>query len=802
MKLNLTICMLFITLGSWSVFWAQAPRPTVLEIQELIQTTKQIPEADSAITYAQQVVLKSRNENYTEGLIQGYQMLGELNKDIGAFAEALRNYLQVIPILEASQDSLAIFRTYAKIGNIYASEQLNQEALDYFYMAQDLAVKAPKPEQIKVQENMATTYANAEKYDSSLLLLNGIYRYHYSNSDTTAMSLTLEKRVNNYLALKQYDAALVDNLEILRILVLTQDKNEIATAYNNIAYNYIKTNNLQKAVNNFGIAINVNPNSNYKKEATLLTNMAICYNNMGDQKTALIKLKEAQEILPNSEYQQLAFINQLISAIYMKGSDYYNALQYNAVAMDQAQKASAADLLSDAYRQAGEIHEDMYEFEKALDFYGKYLSIRDSILVQEKLRQQQLLQQQFLLEKAEKEIKLYQINEELKDLALQQSELEKERLALEATNLRLEAKKKTDQLTLLEKENQIKEARLKAQQVEAQTQLLLTEERLATEQKERELADLQQKEEMQTMQLANLEATELAQQKELEAETEKRKAQELELINQRRSNQLAYGIGLFLLLASILMLRSWFASKRSNKKLAQKNKEVEQQKATAEWERQKSDELLLNILPEPTAVELKEKGYATPKKYNLATVLFTDFSGFTTISEQLTPELLVRELNDCFVAFDEIIERYGLEKIKTIGDGYMCAGGIPIPNETNPMDTVRAALEMRAFMKQKTAEKQAAGMPYWKMRMGIHSGELVAGVVGKKKFVYDVWGDTVNVASRMESNGVEEKINISKTTYELIKDQFICTYRGAVPIKHKGAIEMYFVEKEKIAATV
>lgn len=212
-----------------------------------------------------------------------------------------------------------------------------------------------------------------------------------------------------------------------------------------------------------------------------------------------------------------------------------------------------------------------------------------------------------------------------------------------------------------------------------------------------------------------------------------------------------------------------------------------------EDEHRKSEQLLLNILPEDVAVELKEKGITEPRLYSSATVCFTDFKGFTQIAESLTPTELVGELDRCFSYFDGLMERYNLEKLKTIGDSYMFAGGIPAENRTHPVDCVLAALEIQAFMNQMKSIKESQGLPYWELRLGIHTGDLVAGVIGQRKFAYDVWSDTVNTASRCESSGIPGKVNISGNTYELVKDFFECEYRGAVPTKNKGNMDMYFV---------
>lgn len=217
---------------------------------------------------------------------------------------------------------------------------------------------------------------------------------------------------------------------------------------------------------------------------------------------------------------------------------------------------------------------------------------------------------------------------------------------------------------------------------------------------------------------------------------------------------------------------------------------------TQELEEQKGkvEDLLLNILPKETADELQANGKSTARHYNMVSVLFTDFKGFTRFAEQTKPEDLVTELDNCFIRFDEIIERYQLEKIKTIGDAYMCAGGVPKVNKSNPIATLLAAIEIRDFMKSLAEEKKANGDKFWEVRIGIHTGPLTAGVVGKKKFAYDIWGDTVNTASRMESSSEAGKINISGATYELVKAYFDCEYRGKVDAKGKGLIDMYFVK--------
>lgn len=213
-----------------------------------------------------------------------------------------------------------------------------------------------------------------------------------------------------------------------------------------------------------------------------------------------------------------------------------------------------------------------------------------------------------------------------------------------------------------------------------------------------------------------------------------------------------------------------------------------------EAEKKRSEELLLNILPYETAAELKSKGYVDAQTYGLVTVMFTDFKDFTKVSERMSAQELVVEIDKIYREFDQIIGKYGIEKIKTIGDAYMCAGGLPKSNLTHAADVVAAAIDIVQFIQQEIETRKRSNLPYFEIRIGIHTGPLVAGVVGIKKFSYDIWGDAVNIASRMESSSEAGKINISETTYQLIKDRYACHHRGKITAKNKGEIDMYFVE--------
>ncbi len=265
---------------------------------------------------------------------------------------------------------------------------------------------------------------------------------------------------------------------------------------------------------------------------------------------------------------------------------------------------------------------------------------------------------------------------------------------------------------------------------------------------------------------------------------------QLELVQEKNQNylKLAGLASLFTILLAIVFYSRYRTKKNANNKLEEQNKIIEE-------ERERSDELLLNILPADIAEELKENGKAKAQKFNDASVLLADFKNFTAISERLTPEQLVKELDYCFRGFDFIISQYpSIEKIKTIGDAYMCASGL-VKRKTLPTDIVKAALEMQEFLEDYKRDRSKKGLQFFEARIGIHTGPVVAGVVGVNKFAYDIWGDTVNIASRLESSCEEGKVNVSASTYNEIKYKFTCDYRGKVTAKNKGQIDMYYVKK-------
>lgn len=253
---------------------------------------------------------------------------------------------------------------------------------------------------------------------------------------------------------------------------------------------------------------------------------------------------------------------------------------------------------------------------------------------------------------------------------------------------------------------------------------------------------------------------------------------------------------IFLLLGFVIIL-FWFGRKIFYKKVSHLvNKQVE------EALKIKEKALRIGSGFDSRIISSTAKGNKVKSiKYKSVSVLFADIQGFTKIVEHLNPDLLIDELDDFFFKFDSVVEKYGIEKIKTIGDAYMAAGGIPEKSRTHAIQMVRVAMEIQRFMYELRSKKDLEHQEYWELRIGIHTGPVIAGRIGRNKTALDIWGDTVNIASRMESSGTAGEINITGTTYQLVNDFFVCEYRGKMPIKYKGEIDMYFIKgiKEELS---
>ena len=545
-------------------------------------------------------------------------------------------------------------------------------------------------------------------------------------------------------------------------------------AMNNLGYAYKYLGDLRQSSLYFEQLLEVIPPKNTSMRADVLQNLGILYQNQARYTEAVDKLDAAVAIYKKEgNIESEAIANDFIALIYYQQNDAFNALQYNTKAIEAGEKHGLKRMLQGAYQTKSLIHQALFEYEEALEAYKRHLELKDELNDSERSVRQDLDRTKDVLKDMDNRMQLQSISEELKDAEIARLTSEKE----------AEREKRIAEEKVASKEAELKDAELREKDLQAKRAFdaLLIQRKeadLLRKSKEIDSLDAARLAEQQKRRLAEQERA-LADARAAAARDSTRAAQAeaslaaKDLLAQksrtRRLFLILLGLGVFII--AILVI------------LAQLRKE-----------KRKSEALLLNILPASVADELKRNGKTTPHSYPNSSIVFTDFSGFTQISEKLTPEQLVHTLDDIFGKFDEIVENNGLTRIKTIGDAYMCACGLPDADPDHAKKAVNAALDMRDFILKFNAGLPEKA-PQWNIRIGVNSGQVVAGVVGIKKFAYDIWGDTVNLAARMESSGQIGKVNISEDTYNLVKNDFPTEPRGKVKAKNKGEIDMYFVER-------
>jgi len=414
-------------------------------------------------------------------------------------------------------------------------------------------------------------------------------------------------------------------------------------------------------------------------------------------------------------------------------SDNFEKIESNKDEMTSGVLIHNYNLLSDAYGMLGDYDKAYYYLDKTVKQKEKSYSVQKIKALSEVQGEQELNDERLRI----------QVIEETKRIQLQK-EIELKALRFEYEKKQAAAKTEEERKRLaLEEDLKRKEIQIKFEEEQKAVALKYNQ--------EKNIARINQ-EKKDVIAKAELESS------------------------QNQKNIWAVGAGLSLLLLGFAGY-SYNQKRKDNKKIAE--------------EKQKSDDLLLNILPHEVAEELKEKGKTNAKHFDEVSVLFTDFVNFTANSERIGVQEVLNELNICFTEFDSIMEKYNLEKIKTIGDAYLAVGGLPVSNDQHAKNAVNASLEILSYIQQRKKDNPNA----LDIRIGIHSGPIIAGIVGVKKFAYDIWGDTVNTAARMEQNSVPGRVNISEATYQLIKEDFTFDYRGKIETKGKGAMEMYFVNQ-------
>lgn len=758
--------------------------PTPAEVDHLLNQAEAASSPVDAIELAKSGLKLAKDLHFSSGERRAVHILGKKHAEFGDSPQALRWLLEAVNLYKNSGQIAQLAEVNSAIGDIYFKEKLFDRSLNFYREAANL-----RTGDLAALEKIGDSFSQNLRPDSAKFYYNQVLFQIKKKDDHVGQIRIYQKLADAYNRFPDStnlrNIALNYLLEMRRFVELTGDKNAQTILFNNIACQYTRAQNYPEAVEYFK-KVELQCGYITCDRGLLFTNLGIALHNAGRSREGIDYLLRAAKALDSDGYRnELPHLEHLIARTYLSMGDTYNALSHNEKAMKMAQNQAQQPVLAQTYRTEAELFSMLFDFEKALEFFRKYLDLQDEIRVQDLSRKQRLEQQQFFLQTSEKEYRLLLEEQKVQNEVFKQLKLEKDKAdyynrALAAENQRAEA----EALALL-KEKDLNEAEIRAKGLEV---LRISAEARAAAQsidvlkKDRQLNDLRQQEEVQRLKLKQSEAEEAARAQENEL---LKKEKNFEAEKKESFLKFVRGIGIAVAAIVALLLGGFFLTRRANRLLARQKKEIDLQ-------RQESDRLLNAILPEEVAAELKATGTATPRHFKDVSILFTDFVNFTQLTEKMPAAALLDELNACFMAFDEISDRNGLEKIKTIGDSYMAAAGAPVENTTHPTDTVRAALEMMDFLK-----KYNAGKPKnlaWEMRIGIHTGPVVAGVVGKNKFAWDIWGDAVNTAARLEQSGAPGQVNISGATFDRVNHAFQCTHRGSIPAKNKGEIGMYFVE--------
>lgn len=592
-------------------------------------------------------------------------------------------------------------------------------------------------------------------------ILNALsYELLYSNTDTTIYYATQAKNLagklnysrgiaSAYLRLGQaynslgsYDQS---QLFLSKALEFSTDKLTTAKIYVNIGINHYEMSNNPEALKNYFIGLKAFEEAGDKKAiGSVYNNIALIYTEMGNYDEALKNHLAAKKIREaNGDKRGIAGSHLNIGILYFSQGNYAEALKNYFAAQKMYEALGDKNEVALTYNHIGVVYQKQQKYADALKNYFYALKIQEEVG-------------------------------------------DKEGIAVSCYNIgtaHLEHGKAREAGEWLMKSLQL------AKDIGIKT--TIQDAYLSLSHMDSALGDYQKAYEHHKMyiiyrdSIANTENTEKIVQQKMQYEFDKKETlsrAEQAVTKKELQRQKLVRNGFVGGFAVVLLFALLF--------LGQRNK--------IEKEKKRSDELLLNILPHEVANEIKLTGHSKPKTFNLVTVMFTDFKDFSRVSQNISAELLVAELDHCFSAFDQMLQKYKIEKIKTVGDAYLCVSGLPVSSPTHATDMVNAAIEMRNFMLERKKEKESKGEIPFEMRIGINTGPVVAGIVGVKKYAYDIWGDTVNVAARMEQNSKAGKINISGSTYELVKDEFNCVHRGKIEAKNTGEIDMFFVEKAQI----
>ena len=659
---------------------------------------------------------------------------------------------KAIRLAEKLPDKNFLAKAYSVMGTNLLVQADYASALDNYQKALDINQKLGNQQGVANNfNNIGIVYYSIFDYPRALEYYQKTLKINEQTGNKKQIGNNQGNIGNIYNDLRDYPRAIEYYEKALVNTEATGNQLGVAGILGNLGNVYTQLRDYKNALEYKQRALKINEQyGNQSRIAGTLGNIGNVYLALADYSTAREYHERALAIAEKIKDKKAAAPSYAsIGNIYFLQERYGEAAEAEKKALELAREVGLLSTASEALLKLSQIYEETQNADSAYFAYKGYVLLRDSINNQEKQKEVTKKTLKFEFSRKEDSLRQHQI---ITDAKLQQQ-------ILLAAKQQQELELKQTAINLANKEKELQHlAYLKAQAELASEQLVSRE-----KEEQLKLAENEQK----------LQATQVSlQRSQLEL-------QDKELQSQKRQ-RLLYITGILLLsLLSFFIFRNFRNQQKSN--------------SIIRSEKQKSDALLLNILPSEVADELKDNGRSMARQFDEVTVLFTDFVGFTQMAQKLSPQDLVHELHVNFQAFDEIMERYGLEKIKTIGDAYMAVSGLPVPESRHAQRAAQAALEIQSFVEQRK-QKVAHQLD---IRIGLHSGTVVAGIVGVKKFAYDIWGDTVNTAARMESSSEPGRINVSGQTHALLKDEFSFDYRGKLKAKHKGEIDMYFLEREQ-----
>jgi adenylate cyclase len=755
----------------------------------LLERAARHNDRDSAKAIAKEAYEIAKNSQYHGAFCRAALMLANTAKSEKRPLDAVRYYVEAAGRTATLQDTKLVNQVHLGLADLYMREQVYKSAIENYQRA-----LAQDPENEQILQLLGDAWLAERVFDSVDVYYSRLIDQYQRRGDYASEVKYYRKLIDIYEENGNIGMVLSNYLRIDNVLDKRGTQSERAVLYNNLGKTYLEQGDYQNALLFLKKADLQCQYTECAGRDAMMINMSVCLFNLGQTRESIDFLVQGIRILEKKkDYSSLAHAEEMLSGVYLNSNDLYNAQRHNTLARSYAEKARDPEARARAYERAADIYFELYAYDEAIQFYKQFLALTDSLRSQDKEKISRQGELKSELERTERETRGLLFSQEIKNRAL--AEAAKDKTILEAVNRALasEAKQKEEALVQLQEREKLtvselrvrslealqaqKDLRAAAQQQKLEQQQRETEAQLhaeALDRKEAEANAMQQKGELNQLQSEN--------------EIKALKLRDNE--NFRKYTLLGGGLSLVIL---GLLAAGWAWSRRSNRRLNTQNKAIEEQKALIQLEQQRSEQLLLNILPQEVADELKQTGVATPRVYEQVSVLFTDFESFTSLTSDASPERVLEELNTCFHAFDLICDKYGLEKIKTIGDAFMAAAGVPQFDAESAINATKAGLEMAKFLE--TRKETEPNALLHRMRIGIHTGQVVAGVVGKNKFAYDIWGDAVNTAARMEEFGEPGRVNVSEITAKLIKSEFELKDRGFLPVHNKGDMRMYFVVK-------